>query len=159
MTSGDSKPLDETGWKILYELQKDAKISYKKIAAKVNLSQTAIIERVKRMEEEGIITGYTAKINPMKLGYCLKAFITLSVNFCGNPDPTIKAKIDKMPEIVTCWPITGTYDYIIEAYLPSLELLDQLLLKISEFGNISTSIALSGTIKETAITQPRNQIV
>ena len=64
MATRESMEIDETGWKILEELQKNARIPFKQLADKVNLSPTATIERVKRMEEEGIILDYRATVDP-----------------------------------------------------------------------------------------------
>ena len=80
MSDKELRSVDEIGWKILDELQKNGRVSFKQLAEMVNLSPTAVIERVKRMEDEGIITGYSAVVNPRKVGYTLSAIINLAAN-------------------------------------------------------------------------------
>ena len=67
--------LDNTGWRILDELQENARLTFNELGRRVNLSAPAAAERVRRMEEAGIITGYRAEVNPEKVGFPLGAFL------------------------------------------------------------------------------------
>ena len=153
MQEKDVRNVDEIGWKILSELQRNGRISFKQLAEKVNLSPTAVIERVKRMEEEGIITGYRAEIDPRKVGYTLSALISLSTN--GGTDQIVNETLSKIPEVVSCWSITGTNDYLLEIQVPSLEFLEELLTELSHSGRLNTSIVLPSSANERVIKQPR----
>nr|WP_268217961.1 winged helix-turn-helix transcriptional regulator [Cloacibacillus porcorum] len=84
----------------------------KQLADKVNLSPTATIERVKRMEEEGIILDYRATVDPAKVGYYFSAILSFQTNY-GNPDPVIDEIIKDIPEIVSSWSITGSNDFLL----------------------------------------------
>lgn len=157
MSGKEPRPIDETGWRILEELQKNARIPFKQLAEKVNLSPTAVIERVKRMEEDGIITGYSAAINPRRAGYSLWALLSVSINR-GNPDSIVNDALAKMPEVVSCWSITGREDVMLEVHAPSLEFLEDLLTELSKIGRITTSIVLPRSTKKRMICQPRENL-
>lgn len=162
MKEKTNKLLDEIGWQILDELQMNSNISTKELAKKVHLSITATIERIRRMEEAGIICGYKAIVDPRKVGYSITALITLSTAY-GNPDVEIKDTILKeLPEITAIWSITGPNDFIIEVIVPSLEFLEQLLVTLTKYGHLTTSIVLpssiTNSIKCVNIRPPRNVI-
>src|SRR5580658_768505 len=78
-TEATSKLLDSIGWNILRELQRNARIAFAELGRRVGLSTPAVMERVRRMEEEDIITGYRAELNNEKIGYPILAFIRVSV--------------------------------------------------------------------------------
>ena len=150
----ESMEIDEIGWKILEELQKNARIPFKQLADKVNLSPTATIERVKRMEEEGIILDYRATVDPAKVGYYFSAILSFQTNY-GNPDPVIDEIIKDIPEIVSSWSITGSNDFLLEVQIPSLVFLQELLVMLSRHGKITTSIVLPNSTKKRVIKAPR----
>ena len=152
-----SKILDNIGWKILNELQENARISFKQLAEKVNLSPTAVIERVKRMEDEEIIIGYRAIINPRKVGYTMSALIGLSTNH-GDSEQIINEALYNIPEVISCWSITGTNDYLLEIQVPSLEFLEDLLAELAKYGRLTTSIVLPNSSKKNTILEPRRNI-
>lgn len=149
--------LDEAGWAILEELQSNARISFKELASKVNLSPTAVTERVKRMEAEGVIVGYRAMVDPRRVGFTLSALISMSTNY-GNPDNIISKVISDIPEIVSCWSITGTSDFLLEVQVPTLEFLEELLTALSKHGKLVTSIVLPSSVKKRLVKQPRQEL-
>src|SRR5688500_2982658 len=77
MTSRTERQLDTTDWQILHELQADARLSFNEIGRRVGLSAPAVAERVRRLEDADIVTGYRARVNPAKVGLGLTAFIQL----------------------------------------------------------------------------------
>lgn len=137
----DPYRIDETGWHILEELQRNSRISFRQLAEKVNLSPSAVVERVKRMEDEGIITGYGIRIDPRKAGYIMSAILSISTNH-ERASEVIADLIADIPEVVSSWSITGTLDQILEVHLPSLEFLEQLLVRLSRVGHVTTQIVL-----------------
>jgi Lrp/AsnC family leucine-responsive transcriptional regulator len=145
--------VDEIGWIILDELQKNGRSSFKHLAEKVKLSPTAVIERVKRMEEEGIITGYGAIIDPRKVGYSLSAIINLSAN--PGSEQIINESLSRIPEVLSCWSLTGTNDFMLEIQVPSLEFLEELLTELARHGKLTTSIVLPSSEKRRIIHAPR----
>ena len=78
MTFHQDYLLDETGWRILEELQQDARLSFHELGRRVGLSSPAVTERVRKLEDAGIITGYGAKIDPSKVGLPIMAIMRLS---------------------------------------------------------------------------------
>lgn len=153
----DKREPDDINWKILGELQNNARISFKQLADKVNLSPTAVIERVKRMEEEGIITGYSAAINPRKAGYHLSALISMQTEY-GNPDAIVHEALSGIPEVISCWSITGTNDFQLEIQVPSLEFLEDLLTELSKYGKLTTSVVLPSSVTKRPLKPPRQTL-
>ena len=153
MSEKEAYGVDAIGWMILDELQKNGRVSFKHLAEKVKLSPTAVIERVKRMEDEGIITGYGAIINPRKVGYNLSAIISLSAN--PGSEQIINESLAAIPEVLSCWSLTGTNDFMMEIQVPSLEFLEELLSELARHGKLTTSIVLPSSEKRRAINRPR----
>ena len=91
------KLLDDTGWRILEELQGDARLSYKELGRRVNLSTPAVIERVRRMEEAGILEGYRGVVNPQKVGYAFRVILAVATVY-NNPDHVILRTLAEIPE-------------------------------------------------------------
>ena len=150
----DRYNIDDIGWKIIEELQKNARISFKQLAENVNLSTTATVERVRNMEDAGIIEGYGARINPLRVGYSLSAILNFTMNY-GNPTSVIEKIVAETPEIVSCWSITGTSDVIMEVNLPSLEFLSFILASLTRHGKVTTNIVLPGRFKKLDVKRPR----
>ena len=92
------KLLDQIGWRLLQELQINGRLSYAELGRRVGLTTPAVVERVKRMEEAGIIVGYHADIDPMKVGMPITAFIRMSV--VGDVFTRITAVVKNSPEVV-----------------------------------------------------------
>ncbi|MCD8164653.1 MAG: Lrp/AsnC family transcriptional regulator [Synergistaceae bacterium] len=150
----DRYNIDDIGWKIIEELQKNARISFKQLAENVNLSTTATVERVRNMEDAGIIEGYGARINPRKVGYSLSAILNFTMNY-GNPTSAIEKIVAETTEIVSCWSITGTSDVIMEVNLPSLEFLSLILSNLTRHGKVTMNIVLPGRFKKLYVKRPR----
>jgi Lrp/AsnC family transcriptional regulator, leucine-responsive regulatory protein len=130
--------LDTTDWRILQALQKDARISMTALAKKAHLSAPAVTERVKRLEERGVITGYRAQLSPLALGYGITALIRINAQFA---DPIAKA-VNAMPEIIECMTVTGRECMELRAIVRDVAHLEKLLLSLKEFGETSTAIVL-----------------
>lgn len=110
---GEIVRLDEHDVRILRELQKDARISYRELAKKVGLSTTAVISRVKALEERGVIEGYTAIINPELVGYDITAVIEVVVSRGYLIE--VEKEIASDPSVICVYDITGETDAIIIA--------------------------------------------
>ncbi|NGP89986.1 Lrp/AsnC family transcriptional regulator [Fodinibius halophilus] len=107
--------LDDTDKKILSILQKDGRIPNNKLAEKVGLTTTPTLERVKRLEREGIIKGYGAQVDPEAIEKGLVVFcsLRLAVHKMHTLDEVCN-EIDKMPEIQACYHITGDADFLLK---------------------------------------------
>ena len=114
--------LDHIDEQIIKLLHENARIPLKTIASQVFLSSPAVSARIERLEQAGIITGYTAKVNPAELGYHIKAFINLEVNPGQKKDfyPYIKS----CNNVIECNCVTGNYSMLLKVVFPStMELL------------------------------------
>src|ERR1700691_2280802 len=99
-TEPTSKLLDSIGWNILRELQRDGRIPFTELGRRVGLSTPAVMERIRRMEEADIITGYRADLNHEKIGYPILAFIRVSV--VGDFMPRIMRVAQEEQEVLEC---------------------------------------------------------
>jgi len=142
------KLLDSIGWKILEELQEDARISNAELGRRVGLSTPAAAERVRKMEEAGIITGYYASVNPAKVGLPMLAYIRMQI--AGTEKATIARVIEairQMDEVQELHCTTGSDSFIIKAQLLGIEHLDEMIERLTSYGMTSTNIVLSTPLK------------
>jgi Lrp/AsnC family leucine-responsive transcriptional regulator len=146
---GSEKLLDSVGWEILCALQNDARMSYAEIGRRVGMSAPAVMERVRRLEEAGIITGYTAKVDVAKLGLPIMAMTR--VRFAGERYPHIRKVVAECPEVLECHHVTGDDCLIIKLAATSMADLERLIGKFSIFGQTTTSIILSSPVTERII--------
>ena len=108
------KLLDETGWKLLQELQEHARLSYSELGQRVGLSSTAVAERIHRLEEAGIITGYHASVNLAKVGLPVLAIIRLK-GVVGQNCIRVADVARSIPEVVECYRVSGSDMLVIKA--------------------------------------------
>ncbi len=136
--------MDEISMEILTILRNEGRIPFRQLAKRVNLSPSAVVERVHRMEEEGIIKGYRAEIEFEKLGFPLHVFIRLNrkTNEIGIPK-----KITAMPEVRNFWIVAGDHDFLIEVTAQDKEHLEDIIETLFAYGTTSTAIILSKTTK------------
>ncbi len=136
--------LDETDVRILSALLSDARTSTAEIARSVGLSAPSVSERIRRLEEAGIITGYAATIEPAALGLGLTAWIRV------RPMPGLFHKvakiIDELPEIVECDRITGEDCFIARAHVASVGELEIVIDKVMPYAMTNTSIVQSSPV-------------
>jgi Lrp/AsnC family leucine-responsive transcriptional regulator len=136
-----SKALDATDWHILSELQADGRLSYNQLARRVNLSAPAVAERVRRLEEQGIIDGYQARVDPAKAGLPLTAFIQMR---CTPGRCLLKtSNSDDLPEVVEIHKLSGASCTILKVRVASLLHLEGLNERLGEHGEINTQVVLS----------------
>src|ERR1035438_2801021 len=100
----DNAELDGTGWHILEELQKNGRLSFAELGRRVGLTLPAVAERVRKMEDAGIITGFRAEIDPAKIGLPIVALIRISV---GDVFARVAQAVISMPEVLECHRGTG----------------------------------------------------
>jgi Lrp/AsnC family leucine-responsive transcriptional regulator len=141
----DSSSLDETNWKIVAELQQNGRISFAELGRRVGLTLPAVAERVRKMEDAGVITGYRAEIDPAKIGLPIAAFIRISV--AGDVLARITRTVREMPEVLECHRGTGADSFTLKVAVESIEHLEKLIDKLTPIGTTSTSIVLSTLIR------------
>ncbi|HXR38573.1 MAG TPA: Lrp/AsnC family transcriptional regulator [Terracidiphilus sp.] len=151
--TGKERLLDGLGWKLLAELQKDARTSFAELGRRVGLSTPAVAQRVRRMEDEGIIRAYRAELNPARVGLPITAFIRMSV--VGDVLTRLTARVRSMPEIVECHRGTGEDSFIMKVNVVSVEHLRDVIDHLTPYGTTSTSLVL-GTIVDRNLLSPAN---
>lgn len=144
--------LDEIGWRILQELQARARLSYAELGRRVGLSIPAVTERVRRLEDAGIITGYHAGIDPEKVGLPITAFIRMSIT--GTVTPRLTALLKEMPEITECHRSTGGDSFVMKINVSSVHHLEKLIDRLLPFGTTTTSLVLSSPVAKRFIEKP-----
>ena len=141
--------MDATDFKIIELLQEDGRISMKDLGKIVGLTSPAVSERVKRLEESGVIKGYKAIVNPDKLGRVIKSFINISL-----PSENYQSFIDYVKRdnrIVECHHITGDDCLLLKVIVPDMYALEQVIDKIKQVGRTKTSVILSTIIESKSI--------
>jgi Lrp/AsnC family leucine-responsive transcriptional regulator len=139
--------LDATAWKIVEELQQNARVSFAELGRKIGLSTPAVAERVHRLEEAGVITGYHATLDSAKLGVPIRVLVRLTIpGGEAQINRTVSALKD-LSEISRCHRITGDESFIIEADVVSIRHLEVLIDRLSSLGATSTSTVLSSPVE------------
>jgi Lrp/AsnC family transcriptional regulator, leucine-responsive regulatory protein len=137
--------LDETDTHILTLLIQDARMSLKELAGRVNLSSPSVAERVRRLEERGVIRSFTVEIDPLALGYTLEAIVRI------RPLPGMLHLVEKLitdtPEVIACSKVTGDDCFIAHLCLRTINDLDGILDKITQKAETNTSIVKSQTVR------------
>ena len=143
--------LDRLNWRILECLQKNARQSNTKIAQKVGITSPAVAERIRKMEDLGIIEGYYAKVSHFETDHQLKAIITLRA-FMGRLKPFIE-KVKEFNEVVNCHRITGNENIVMEVVLNDQKHLQQFIDQLITYGETSTHIILSSIVENNPIVE------
>ncbi|MBN4665512.1 Lrp/AsnC ligand binding domain-containing protein [Pandoraea nosoerga] len=147
------RTLDRLDRRILALLQQDGRMSMKDLSEQVGLSITPCIERVKRMERDGVIMGYFARVNPAALGAALLVFVEITLDHkSGNMFDQFRREVLRIPEVMECHLISGDFDYLIKARIREMseyrKLLGDILLQLP--GAVqSKSYVVMEEIKET----------
>lgn len=137
--------LDEVDRRILEILSEDARILLKDLAQQVRLSSPSVSERLRRLEERGVIRSFTIDIDPRALGYVFQAIVRI------RPLPgklhIVEKLLREIPELVECDKVTGDDCFIARLHLRSMEQLDQILDLVAEQAETSTSVVKAQPVK------------
>ncbi len=133
--------MDQIDLKILTLLEKDARMPLKQLAEQVYLSSPATAARIEKLEAEGIISGYTLKLDYKKLGFPILAFINLGLDPARKPE--FYPFICSHPNVIECNCVTGHYSMLIKVAFDTTENLDLFINRLQEFGSTETQIVFS----------------
>lgn len=139
--------LDRTDRAILALLQAEGRISNADLAERVRLSASACLRRVQRLEADGVIAGYAARLDPRALGLGLQAFVRLQlVRHDADSVERFVARLQDWDEVVACFALSGDMDYLLHVVVADLDhfsrfLLDRVL-KHGEVADVNTSFVL-----------------
>jgi Lrp/AsnC family leucine-responsive transcriptional regulator len=139
--------LDDIDQRILAELQRDGRQSHQELSARVGLSPSPCARRIRRLETDGFITGYSARIDEAKLGFLFNVFV--SVRLDQQIDDRLvrfERAIALCPEIVDCWLMTGSFDYLLRVSVRDLHEFERFLTgqltKIPGVASLESSIPI-----------------
>ncbi len=152
---GKIEKLDKTDFKILKELQENGRISNLDLAQKVGLSATPTFERVKKLEKAKIVKSYHAELDVERLGMGIQTFMLVQLaQTRGNAIPNFIKQINEIPEIIECYHVTGSSDYVLKIMVEDIASYENLAMdkirNISEISNATTMVILS-TVKKSKV--------
>ncbi|HEY8584209.1 MAG TPA: Lrp/AsnC family transcriptional regulator [Capillimicrobium sp.] len=150
--SADDGLLDGPNRRLIEELQRDARCSIAELGRRVGLSAPAVSERLRRLEDEGVITGYRAEVDPRRLGYGLGVVIRL------RPAPrqlAVAAELARQtPEIVECHRVTGDDCYVMIAWVRDVEHLEEVIDGFADLGSTTSAVMQTSPVPRRAVLPP-----
>ena len=136
--------LDRLNVRLLAELRRDPRLTMAELGRRVGMSSPAVTERVRRLEEAGVIAGYRLEINPAALGLPIAAYIRV------RPSPGQLGRVAELaqrtPEVVECHRITGEDCFILKVHIPAVDQLDRILDRFLLYGTTTTSLIQSSPV-------------
>lgn len=155
---GSTTALDAIDLQILEELQTDARVTMTELGRRVSLSAPAVTERVRRLEESGVVEGYGARVDPKTLGYGLRAFVQVSfglVSSVASSSRRFEEEIGDLPEVLECHHITGEDCFLVKLVARDAAHLEELIGHLAAFGRTTSSIVLSSPVTARPLTPGR----
>jgi Lrp/AsnC family leucine-responsive transcriptional regulator len=152
MTAGSPFAADRTDRAILAVLQQDGRRSMAELARDVRMSASAVAERVRRLEELGVIRGYRADVDPEALGYAVLAHLRL--RYPSSTYGPLHALLDEIPEVLEAHHVTGDDCFVIKVVATSMRDLERITGRIGTLGAVTTSVAYSSPVGARPITPP-----
>lgn len=152
MRRGLQAEMDDVNWRILGLLQENARISFSEIGRCVGLTSTAVAERVRRLEDAGVIRAYRVVLGMEALGFAVTAYIRIAVR------PGCSAQVVRLsecaPEVLECLRLTGEDSYLIKVAVTSVQHLEALINRLLPLGQPTTSIVLSAPVEHKVVRPP-----
>jgi DNA-binding Lrp family transcriptional regulator len=151
--------LDAIDWRILFLLQRDARMSNVELARAVGLSPSPCLARVRALEQAGYINRYVSLLDPVRVGLKVSVFIQVALEKQIEPALEVfENAIRERPEVMECYLMTGEADYLLRVVVPDLQALEHFILaflsRVPGVGNIKSSFALKQVKYQTALPLP-----
>lgn len=147
------KPLlDDKAWKLLLALQQDGRSALKTLAAAAGLSIPATVERLKRLQEAGVVSAVGAEIDAVSAGYRVRAIVGITVVNPGKK-PFLE-KLRRAAEVLECHHVAGADSYLLHVVTRDLPDLERFLASINTYGETRTSIVFSTPIARRGLVPP-----
>jgi Lrp/AsnC family leucine-responsive transcriptional regulator len=141
--------VDRVDWHILAELQADARLSFNELSRRVRLSAPAVAERVRRLEGEGVITGYHAHVDPERVGRPVGAVVVMD---CYGPTCLLRdPEVLTWPEVAHLYRVTGQGCSVLVVSSPSMEAFEGLIDRLAHYGRPSSSMVLADLLPWSAV--------
>lgn len=144
MQNPTTSPLDPMDCKILMELQQNARTPFAEIGRHIGLSTPAVIERVRRLEESGVIEGYHARINPAKVGFTVRALVKIGI--AGDRLSQFALLVQKVPEVLECHRVTGSESFILQIAATDVAHMERIIDRLMPYVATNTSIILGSPV-------------
>jgi Lrp/AsnC family leucine-responsive transcriptional regulator len=152
-----SSGIDTLDEQILAELQNNGRLTMKALAERVGLSSPAMIERVRRLEERGVLAGYRAIVDPAAIGRPLTALIAISVDW--QHQEGLLHRLRSEPAVASCYRTTGDHPYVAQVHVSSTDELEALIDDLSDAGGrCTTSIVLSTPVEGAPLVPPEGSV-
>jgi Lrp/AsnC family leucine-responsive transcriptional regulator len=147
-----TRVLDSVDWSLLHELQDDARLSYAELARRVHMSTPAVAERVRRLEQQGVITGYHARVSLPETGWPVLALVRMACHgpTCLLRDPTVH----DWPEVLEIHRVTGSECAIVKVAAPSMAGFESLIDRLAVYGTPASTLVLSTPLERSPISTP-----
>ena len=148
--------LDPSDRAILRELQRNGRATNAELAAVANTSESACFRRLKKLEDSGVIENYTVRINPAAIGFNLTAVVSIGLANQSDDDVVkFEKAVAKIPEVLECYLLTGTPDYLLRVAVPDLEGLERLyatvLRRLPGVSRFSSSLVLRSVLNKNGL--------
>ncbi|MEU0536704.1 Lrp/AsnC family transcriptional regulator [Amycolatopsis tolypomycina] len=144
--------LDDVDWRLLELLQQDGRLSFSELGRRISLSGSAVTERVRRLEERGVITGYAASIDTTKLGLPIEALVRARVRSLDTP--RFRTAVLPLPQVVAADHVTGEECWVLRVLCRDTAELEALLETVQRYGETSTSLVLSSPLRRRPVGRP-----
>lgn len=145
--------VDETGWKLLMALQADPRQSWRALGRAIGLSTPAVAERMRRMEESGVIAGYLVALDAARLGRPLQAFMRLNAE--AGAHQRVSDLCRSLPAVRECHHLSGDDGYLIRLAVTGVGELEDVIARFRLVGQAATSLILSSPVGAKPLTPPR----
>ncbi|HUN76059.1 MAG TPA: Lrp/AsnC family transcriptional regulator [Steroidobacteraceae bacterium] len=151
--------LDRLDVRILEELQKDGRRPVVELAERIGLSGTPCARRIRQLEQSGVIQGYTAVVDPARLGHSIQAFVQVKLE--RHTDENVaqfRRELESLDAIVACYATTGEHDFLLQVIATDLEALSNIvlrkLLKIPSVRDVHSTVVLETIKRSTRVPIP-----
>jgi Lrp/AsnC family leucine-responsive transcriptional regulator len=143
--------LDDLDWKLVALLQEDGRMTFTELARRVSLSAPATTERVRRLEEQGVITGYRAVVSPQRLGLPIEAIVRVKVRSLDTP--RFRERIVVLPQVRDADHVTGDDCWLLRVVCRSTGELEQFVEQAQRYGDTTTSLVFSSPVRNRPVTR------
>ncbi len=154
MAIESNAPMDAVDWRILAELQEDARLSHAEVGRRVHLSPPAVAARMRRLEDAGIIRGYRLELGLPALGLDVLAFVRVRIQ--SSSHRAFLDAVAAMEEVLECHHVTGEDCYVVKVAAASMPELEAIVVRLAAFGATTTSIVFSSPVPRRTLGGPNH---
>ena len=147
---------DDTDWRILDELQQDGRVSFSELGRRVAMSSPAVTERVRRLEEVGIITGYRAVVDPTRVGRPINAIVRVRM-LAGKTYSSFDDQLVARAGILEAHHVTGDDCYLVKVAVTSMQELESIVMFLAQWGSTTTSLIFSTPVENAVLGRPESE--